>query len=449
MAGSPLRILISWRGMSFRSWLWLITASAFGLTACGDNVESDDRQGGDATVDDRTRDAYRQPAPTLSDGERARFQAGRSPFDFRWEPPKLGPLFNNISCLACHGANGRGLSQIGMGPASQALIRVSLIDGDPAEPGGPVPVPGFGLQLQDHAVVGLPEVRVSLTWVETAITYGDGEITALREPRLDVRTPDGGFLPASTRISYRIGQPVFGLGLLEAVPEATLRDLSDPDDIDGDGISGRVNLVWDLEQGATVVGRFGWKANTSTLHLQVAAAFENDIGLSSIVFPADGGLRDLNDQQLEDTTFFMAASGVPAAGPRSIDAHAGRGLFREFGCAGCHTPTLVTGDHPVAAVAHQTIHPYTDMLLHDVGDRLSDGRPDFLAEGTEWRTPALWGIGLAKLVSPMATFLHDGRAVTLEEAILWHGGEANAAREAFRTASRAERARLIEFLESL
>ncbi len=435
--------------MSPRGWLTLALAALPAVPACGDNLESDERQGGDATVDDRTRDAYRQPAPTLTDPERFRFQAGRSPFDFRWQPPKLGPLFNNISCIGCHGENGRGLSQIGTGPTSQALIRVSLMEGEPGSPGGPVPVPGFGLQLQDHAVAGLPEVRVMLTWVESGMAYGDGEIVALREPRLDVRTPDGGFLPPSTRISYRIGQPTFGLGLLEAIPEDTLRALEDPDDDDGDGISGRINLVWDPEQQATVIGRFGWKANTSTLHLQVAAAFENDIGLSSIVFPEDGAVRDLNDMQLEDTTFFMAASAVPAAGPRSIDAHGGRALFREFGCAGCHIPTLVTGAHPVAAVSNQTIHPYTDLLLHDVGDRLSDGRPDFMAEGTEWRTPALWGIGIAKVVSPMATFLHDGRAQTLEEAILWHGGEAAAAREAFRTANRADRARLIEFLESL
>jgi CxxC motif-containing protein (DUF1111 family) len=434
--------------MSPRRWLRLALAGVV-ASACGDNLESDDRQGGAATVDDRTREAYRQPAPNLSNAERARFQLGRSPFDFRWAPPKLGPLFNNISCVGCHGANGRGLSQIGMGPASQALVRVSLLEGEPSAPGGPVAVPGFGLQLQDHAVVGLPEVRVTLTWVETGVAYGDGEIVALREPRLDVRTPDGGFLPPSTRISYRIGQPTFGLGLLEAIPEDTLRALEDPDDSDGDGISGRINRVWDPEVQATVIGRFGWKANTSTLHLQVAAAFENDIGLSSIVFPEAGGFRDLNDDQLEDTTFFMTAGAVPAAGPRSIDAHGGRALFRDFGCAGCHTPTLVTGDHSVAAVAHQTIHPYTDLLVHDVGDRLSDGRPDFMAEGTEWRTPALWGIGLAKVVSPNATFLHDGRALTLEEAILWHGGEADQAKEAFRTADRADRRRLVEFLESL
>jgi CxxC motif-containing protein (DUF1111 family) len=428
----------------------LILALGAVLLACGDNEAGDERQGGDTTIDVRGRDSLSRPAPNLSADEAARYQAGRSAFDFRWEPPKLGRLFNNIACQGCHLENGRGLSMFGVASMpSQALIRVSAPDGVAGDPGGPIPLPGFGTQLQDHAVNGLPEVRVMVSWIESGIAYDDGEIAALREPKLDVRTPDGAFLPGSTRMSYRVGPAVFGLGLLEAIPEATLRDLEDVDDANGDGISGRVNMVWDPEVQATVVGRFGWKANTSTVHLQVAAAFENDIGLSSVVFPEDGGFRDLNDQQLEDCTFFMSTSAVPVAATTSREAFTGRALFRTMGCAGCHTPTFVTGDHAIDAVAHQTIHPYTDLLLHDMGDRLSDGRPDFLAEGTEWRTPALWGIGLATVVNPMATFLHDGRARSLAEAILWHGGEAEASREVFRKASRADRTALIAFLQSL
>jgi CxxC motif-containing protein (DUF1111 family) len=250
-------------------------------------------------------------------------------------------------------------------------------------------------------------------------------------------------------MSYRIGLQIIGLGLLEAIPEATLQQLADPDDANGDGISGRMNMVWDPEQQTTVVGRFGWKANTSTVHLQVAAAFANDIGLSSIVFPEEDGMRDLADPQLEDATFFTSTVGVPAAAPRDGEAMYGRELFRDQGCASCHVPTLDTGPHRIAAVANQRIHPYTDLLVHDMGDGLTDGRPDFLAEGVEWRTTPLWGIGLAQVVLPDATFLHDGRARTLEEAILWHGGEALAAREAFRMASRAERRALIAFLQTL
>jgi CxxC motif-containing protein (DUF1111 family) len=419
------------------------------LAACGDNAEGEDRQGGDTTVDDRTREAYRHPAANLDADEQFRWQQGRSPFDFVWEVPKLGPLFNNSACLGCHGGNGRGLSQIGDGPVSQALVRVSLSEGTPADPGGPVPVPGFGTQLQDHATFGLPEVRVTLTWIDSTVTYGDGEVVALREPRIDVRTPMGDPLPANTRLSYRIAPPLVGLGLLEAVPEVMLRALADPDDADGDGISGRVNVVWDPEQHASVVGRFGWKANVATMRVQVAGAFANDMGLTSYVFPEPDGNRDVNDQQLDDTVFFTSTIGVPAAAPRDDEALRGRSLFRDFGCASCHVPTLVTGDHPIGKLADQRIHPYTDLLLHDMGDRLTDARPDFLAEGVEWRTPPLWGIGLAQLVLPGATFLHDGRARTLAEAILWHGGEASAAREAFRTAARVDREALLAFLATL
>jgi CxxC motif-containing protein (DUF1111 family) len=426
---------------------WLLVGLV--LAGCGDNADGDDRQGGDTTVDDRTREAFRQPAANLDEPQRALFQRGRSPFDFVWAVPKLGPLFNHNSCLGCHGGNGRGLSQIGAGPTSQALVRVSLTEGTPAEPGGPVPVPGFGTQLQDHATVGLPEVNVTLTWVDSEVSYGDGEVVSLREPRIDVRTPMGAFLPASTRYSYRQAPPMIGLGLLEAIPEDALRALEDPDDVDGDGISGRLNVVWDPERQESIVGRFGWKANTSTLRVQVAGAFLNDIGMTSYMFPEADGNRDLNDQQLDDSVFFTSTIAVPAAAPRDRDALHGRGLFREMGCASCHVPSHVTGDHPIAAVANQRIFPYTDLLLHDVGDRLTDARGDFLADGVEWRTPPLWGIGLTQTILPAATFLHDGRARTLAEAILWHGGEAMSAREAFRMAPRADREALLAFLNTL
>jgi CxxC motif-containing protein (DUF1111 family) len=431
-------------------WVALILVCV--ASGCGDNAEeSDSRQGGDTTVDNRDWDAFRQPAANLTDAERARFQAGRSPFDFKWEPPMLGPLFNNNSCLGCHAVGGRGGSQLGTGPMSlsQALIRVSLGDGEPEVPGGSVPVPGYGTQLQDHATVGAPEVRITLQWIETAFPLGDGELVSVREPRFDVVSFTGDPMPSGTKYSYRTAQPMIGLGLLEAISEDTLQSLADPDDADGDGISGRINEVWDPIEKRTRVGRFGWKANNPTVIAQCAGAFNGDIGMSSRVFPEADGMQDLADQQLDDIAFFASTIAVPAAAPRDDKAIRGRSLFTTFGCASCHTPTIETGDHPIAALAHQRIHPYTDLLLHDMGDRLTDARTDFLAEGVEWRTPALWGIGLTKTIFPMATFLHDGRARTLEEALLWHGGEAMPAREAFRNASAVDRAALIAFLETL
>jgi CxxC motif-containing protein (DUF1111 family) len=425
------------------------------LAACGDNAGPDEtRQGGDTTVDDRTIEAFTHPAQNLTADQREAFQLGRGPFNFHWEIPQLGPLFNNDACGGCHAGDGRGLSQIGNGTlVSQALIRVSLIDGTPGGtpdvPGGDVPVPGFGLQLQDHSTSGLPEVTVMQTWIEHSELYGDGEVAMLREPRVDAMRPDGSSLAADVRMSYRQAPGMFGLGLLEAVPEAEIAALADPDDRDGDGISGRMNMVWDPDRQATVLGRFGHKATEPTLRQQAAAAFANDIGLSSKVFPESGGTRDVNDDQFDQVVFFVSAIGVPAAAPQNAAARRGRGVFDELGCAGCHVPTLATGDHAIAQLAHQTIHPYTDLLLHDVGDLLTDARRDFLAEGVEWRTPPLWGLGMVQIVTPAATFLHDGRARTLAEAILWHGGEAMAAREAFRLAAKQERDALIAFLQTL
>jgi CxxC motif-containing protein (DUF1111 family) len=435
-----------------------------GLAACGDNVGGSDegvdegadevRQGGDTTVDDRTREAFSHPAGNLTDALQSRFQLGQSAFDFHWPIPLLGPLFNSDGCADCHGGNGRGLSQIGNGALqSQALVRVSLVDGTlgaaPEVPGGDVPVPGLGLQLQDHATVGLPEGVVTQSWIEHAEWYGDGEVVVLREPRIDVQRPDGSPLADDVRLSYRQAPGAFGLGLLEAVPDAALSALADPDDADGDGISGRVNLVWDPDRQAMGIGRFGHKATVATLRRQTASAFTDDIGLSNKLLPELDGHRDLSDDQFEQTVFFVSTVGVPAAAPRNAAASQGRRVFDDLGCPRCHVPTLETGDHAIPQLAHQTIHPYTDLLLHDVGDRLTDARRDFVAQGVEWRTPPLWGLGLVQVVEPAATFLHDGRARTLAEAILWHGGEAQAAREAFRLATRQQRDALIAFLETL
>ena len=428
------------------------------LAGCGDNREQpevdESRQGGATTVDDRTTTAFAHGAQNLTVDQRMLFQLAASPFDFHWPIPVLGPLFNADACLDCHGGNGRGLSQIGNGALqSEALVRVSLVDGTPGAmpdvPGGDLPVPGLGLQLQDHATVGVSEVIVTQSWIEHPEMYGDGEVVMLREPRLDIRRTDGSSLGPDVRTSYRQALGVFGLGLLEAVPDAALLAHADPDDADGDGISGRANLVWDSVHQTMALGRFGHKATVATLREQTAGAFANDIGLSSKLLPESDGRRDVSDDQFEQTVFFVSVIGVPVAAPRNAAARTGRMLFDDFGCAACHVPTLVTGDAAIPQLSRQTIHPYTDLLLHDVGDLLTDARRDFLAEGVEWRTPPLWGIGVVQLVQPGTTFLHDGRARTLAEAILWHGGEAELAREAFRTASKQQRDALIAFLETL
>ncbi len=422
------------------------------LAACGDDGggEPELMQGGTQSVDDRTASAYSHALPDLEPAQVETHSLGMGRFGFLWQPPILGPLFNHNACIACHAGNGRGLSQIGPSTfGSQALVRISSTLGEPEVPGGNIPVAGLGLQLQDHHTGGLPEGRVDLQWIETVVEYGDGELQPMREPRVNVTDGMGGALPAGTLLSYRQSQVMFGLGLLEAVPDDVLVELADADDADGDGISGRVNFVWDARAGQERVGRFGHKATQSSLLDQVGAAYVDDIGLTNRLHPAMDGMTDISSAILDDTVFFAATLAVPMAAPRDPQIQRGRILFDDFQCSGCHTPTLVTGDHAIPQLAGQTIHPYTDLLLHDVGDRLTDARPDVMATGVEWRTPPLWGIGLTQLVAPEATFLHDGRARTLGEAILWHGGEAVASSESFRLANRADRDALIAFLLSL
>ena len=426
------------------------------LAACGDNGElAELRQGGDTTVDDRTSNAFLHAAPNLTAADAMTFLTGTSPFDFHWEIPLLGPLYNNDSCFGCHASNGRGQEQIGPdgaltdinGPQSESLVRCSLMTGDPdpTNPGGPIPVPGYGTQIQDHATVGLPEAIITLTFTEQVVSYADGSTVSLRTPVLDIRPGDGEPMPDGTLFSYRIAPPLIGLGLLAAVDPTPA---ADPDDADGDGISGSLDMVWDPEQQATVMGRFGWKANTSTLHLQAAAASFNDMGLATGVPEHRRDDRHAGRSVRAAGVHDRDNRGARRCGARR-DGRARPRLFDGFGCSSCHTPTQVTGDSPIAEVAHQTIHPYTDLLLHDMGPGLADGRPDFQASGSEWRTPALWAIGLAQTITPGTTYLHDGRARSFEEAIMWHGGEAQAAHDAFQSASQADRDALTAFLATL
>ncbi len=413
--------------------------------------------GGELTVFDRTSNAYGNPAPGLSQDELSEHVDGDAAFEasFVTSPaPRLGglgPTFNHTSCNGCHPRDGRGLAHFGGPPLlSPMLIRVSLPEGIPDAPGGAVPVPQLGTQLQDHAVFGVdPEVEVELTWEESTYSYGDGTPYTLRRPRLSLSRPDGTALPDDLLMSARIAPPVFGLGLLEAIPERTILALADPDDEDGDGISGRPNYAWDPRIGVPVLGRFGWKANTPDLELQVGNAFFNDMGLTSPLHPEEDGSAELTAEDISLTRFYLATLGVPARVTLSQEAENGERLFGDMGCASCHVPSLETGVHEFEILENQAIEPYTDLLLHDLGDGLADHRPDWLADGREWRTPPLWGIGLTETVLPLATYLHDGRARNLAEAILWHGGEGEGSREAFRTASAKDREALIAFLRAL
>jgi CxxC motif-containing protein (DUF1111 family) len=415
------------------------------VAACGgDDVEPLPPSGGDTTVDNRTTDAYTMPLANLDPGDLEEHRLGDGAFEAVFVPTGtinggLGPTFNNAACSRCHLRDGRGMPVAGNTPLrSHLLVRVSTADG--------LELPGYGFQLQDQANFGTtPEATIAITWIEVAGTYEDGTPYVLRRPELGITLADGTALPAGTLTSLRQPPPVFGLGLLEAIADETLEALADPDDANGDGISGRVNHVLDVATGELAVGRFGHKSNAPNLRQQSAAAYVNDMGVGSSVFP-DADTAEVTDDILDATVFYTQTLAVPgrvAGGERGLE------VFRDLGCDSCHLTRIETGEHTIAALSHQTIAPFTDLLVHDLGEELADNRPDGEADGREWRTAPLWGIGLTHTVLPGSGFLHDGRARTLEEAILWHGGEAEAAREGFRTADAATRAALITFLESL
>jgi CxxC motif-containing protein (DUF1111 family) len=430
--------------------------------------------GGATTIHNRTSRAYEQPAPNLDEYWSDRHAVGDRAFEaaFVTAPanvnPGLGPLFNGTSCAGCHIKNGRGMPEKG-----QRVVRVSqltteantegvaethgslpltsphALETEPPGANAP-PVVGIGSQVQEQGVYGYtPEAVVQITWQEQQGTYGDGASYSLRSPQLQLSLWDGTPLSDGVVFSNRIPQPVFGAGLLEAVPESEILRLADPEDGDRNGISGRPNRVWDIVQQTEALGRFGWKANTPTLLQQSASAYFNDMGVTNPLFPEADGSQDITRDILEAATAYVQTIAVPArALLDESQVQQGERLF-SANCAVCHVADLHTGEHEVPALVNQTIHAYTDLLLHDMGSELADGRPDFQADGNEWRTPPLWGIGLAQTVLPYSGFLHDGRARTLEEAVLWHGGEAAASKEAFRTMSAEDRAALIRFLRSL
>jgi CxxC motif-containing protein (DUF1111 family) len=355
---------------------------------------------------------------------------------------KAGPLYNQESCVGCHEHNGRGTPPEAGAPMSSMVVKLS----------GDAP---YGKQLQNHATAGTADGQPSLRFEAVTRTLADG--TAIELSRPIVTFGDG---PAPQHFSPRVARPLVGMGLLEAVPEQAILSLADEADCNGDGISGRANLVPDPESGVPRLGRFGWKASKVSVRHQVAEALLLDLGVTTSVFPdpecgptpCAKAPPELSDEDLERLTVYMRALGVPARGKlEDAQVQRGQALFTEVGCSSCHTPALATGTaHPQVELRDQLIYPYSDLLLHDMGPDLADESPhELAASNAEWRTPPLWAIGLTAKVSGHTRFLHDGRARSLLEAILWHGGEAQAARQRVAALPAAERQALLAFLESL
>jgi CxxC motif-containing protein (DUF1111 family) len=435
---------------------------------------------------DLSRNAFSAFSPNITFEQELTFQLGNALFDKLWvsSPSStlasdgLGPLFNARSCSSCHILDGRGHPPEN-GNATSLLIRLARNPETPNEiaamqSGGilNLPDPVYGHQLQDMAVPGLAgEGQVSVSYSQVPVAFQDGTSVILRRPNYTISHLAYGALHVGTMISPRIAQPMIGLGLIEAIHEADIAALADPEDANQDDISGRMQLV-KSPTGEVELGRFGWKAQTPTIQAQSAEAFNGDIGISTPDVPvhygdctkaqskcfemATGdqarlGKTEAPDPVMQLVTFYSKNLAVP---PRrdvgNVDVMRGKQMFHDSGCAACHQPNFVTrrdADDP--AQAFQLIWPYSDFLLHDMGDGLADGQQVGLASGTEWRTPPLWGIGLTKNVSGHTFFLHDGRARNLEEAILWHHGEAQSSRNAYMGLLKADRDALLRFLESL
>ncbi len=357
---------------------------------------------------------------------------------FTEQTGKLGPKFNARSCVECHVNNGRSFPPLVGEPLHFAVIRAG------ADASG-TPHPVFGETIQTQSTTGSAEATVRISgYTYISGEYGDGTPYELRRPEYVFE----GEAPAY--YSVRMARPLVGLGLLEAVDEETILGLADPDDDSNDGISGRPRIVTDPETGDPRLGRFGHKGGSANLRQQVASAFYNDMGVTTSVYPGYG-VPELNDEDLDDLTRYIAVLGVQARrdlnDPQTILGHE---LFDRAGCAQCHVREMTTSPHhPAAELRNQTIRPYTDLLLHDMGPDLADNLAEGSAGGSEWRTAPLWNIGHTAAVGGEEAYLHDGRARTLEEAILWHGGEAESAREEFRTMTAGERAALIAYLRSL
>jgi CxxC motif-containing protein (DUF1111 family) len=426
---------------------------------------NDSLSGGDMTVFDASSSAFADPGPPIAGAELTARQIGDRIFDATFVPAPasinagLGPRFENVSCTGCHTNDGRGLPPAHGNQFPSILFRVSLPGLGPH--GGPVPVPGYGTQLETQADVGFtPEATVTAAYTDSTVSFADGTKITLHVPSYTIGAPYLA-MPAGVLISPRVAPANFGLGLLEAVSDSAIQALAQAPSALSAGVAGMANYVWDSIGGTMRTGRFGLKSNQVTIANQVGAAFNGDMGVTSPDFPNEpcydavpacmAHAPDITDSVMQAVVTYIRTLGVPAR--RNIHAGSvqhGAAIFQSAGCTGCHLPTLTTGivaNEP--ELSNQTIHPYTDLLVHDMGAGLADNRPDFGADGSAWRTRPLWGIGLTPLINGNVNFLHDGRAQSLMEAVMWHDGQAAPAKQYVQKLSATDRNALLDFLNSL
>jgi CxxC motif-containing protein (DUF1111 family) len=457
----------------------LLAAGGFAIGAGG--VDDAALSAGSFTIQRFDSKAFSEPAPVLTHKQRQTFMAGRSVFNRQWASVNslngdwgLGPTFIADRCSACHVNSGRGNPpKLADEQLLSMIVRLSIPGTD--EHGGPKPHTSYGDQFQnrsmdgrnvDLAYAGTPvpnEADLFLDWEEQTVAFADGETVTLRKPKLRIENLKFGELGGDTMLSLRIAQPLVGAGFLDAVAEETILSIAERQR--AQNFNGRTNRVWDAVNKRMALGRYGWKANVPSLKQQIAAAALGDMGVNSNLYPEQncppvqticakqlpGNFPEIIDHEIDALELWLQGLAVPARRD-AADPGVRRGaeLFAGAQCAVCHVPELKTGKFSnLPQLSDQVFHAYTDLLLHDMGEELADGRPDFAAGPRDWRTPALWGLGLSQTVSGSTAMLHDGRARNVSEAILWHGGEAENARKAFRNMTRQERADLVRFVEAI
>ena len=418
--------------------------------------------------------AFGRGIPELSDLELSFFGVGNAMFDQSWVSSPatttsrdgLGPIFNARACSACHLRDGRGKPLLENGAGSEGFL-IRLSNGN-NEITGPISLFNYGGQLQDDSNLNiLNEGEINVDFEIISGEYPDGTTYELRKPNYSIVNGNYGSI-AGAEQSPRVGQQVIGLGFIDALSDSSILENEDVFDANNDGISGKANQVWNVKENKTTIGKFGWKANQPTLEQQISGAFNGDMGLTTSTFPdencPDGvdcsslfnGINEddtveVTDTQMSRMMVYMSAISVPIR--RDYDTYnvlKGKELFNDLACVNCHINNFRTSAYPLLPqIGNVTIRPYSDFLLHDMGDDLADNRSDFLANGNEWRTQPLWGIGMIELVNDHTFLLHDGRARNIEEAILWHGGEAEKSKQDFMNLSSENRKQLLSFLNSL
>jgi CxxC motif-containing protein (DUF1111 family) len=427
--------------------------------------------GSNTPASDTSDQAYRQALSDLTPEQRAQFEEGSKGFAQRWAvAPSIlgrwgrGPTSNGEACTDCHENGGRGRATDAQSSTTVSmLVRLSIPGSGPHA--APRPDPHYGDQLQEQGILGrVPaEGHAFIVWSEFAVTLSDGEVVHLRRPQLQMRSLAFGPLADGIMTSVRVAPALVGVGLLDALPEDAI--LMQERAQSERGLHGHANRVWDVINQRVALGRFGHKANQPHILQQVVTAYHADLGVTSQWFAEENcpavqeqcraertaGHPELPSAFLEPVLFSLRALAPPV--PRVNDAERerrGEVLFHESRCASCHAAQWHTAhDAKPAALADRVIQPYTDLLLHDMGEGLADGRPDFEAGAREWRTAPLWGLGLSASVNGNTDLLHDGRARSILEAILWHGGEAQFSREQVTQMTRGEREALIAFVQSL